>query len=219
MSQISKFLEKTSKRQLLITLVPSLFILFGMLGAHFIFNINFMFMMMDVAAIAGIHPLSGILSNLGILLWCSTAAICFFSFVIMHNCTYEARRFLFFSFIVSTIFMFDDFFQIHENLFNRYFGVSEIIYYIALAIFLLAYFIASRRTILQTDFGILLLSLAFFAISLIVDISEFHLSSVNEQYIYFFEEEAKWLGITCWCSYYTYTSYQFVISALCRCDS
>ena len=27
-----------------------------------------------------------------------------------------------------------------------------------------------------------------------------------------FEEGAKWLGISCWCSYYVHTAYQYAIN-------
>jgi hypothetical protein len=33
----------------------------------------------DTAAIARIHPIAGILSNLGVLLWCASASICLFA--------------------------------------------------------------------------------------------------------------------------------------------
>ena len=45
------------------------------------------------------------------------------------------------------------------------------------------------------------------AMAFIVLVSEVEYSE------YIFEEGAKWLGISSWCSYYVHTAYQFVVNA------
>ena len=39
----------------------------------------------DIAVVAGVHPLTGMVSNIGILLWCAAAAICLFSSSVLRH--------------------------------------------------------------------------------------------------------------------------------------
>jgi hypothetical protein len=203
-----------STRQLLITFVPSILVLLVVLGAHLVFNINVSQMTKDVAAIASIHPLSGFLSNLGILLWCSTASICFFSAMTIRNVMpRDSFRFLLSSALLSTYLLLDDFFQFHEALAIKYLGLSETIIFAVLAIFISAYLVSFRRTILQTNFCFLLLALSFLAASVALDMISEQGWLIGE-WEYFLEDGAKWLGIASWSSYYVHTSYQFLSAHL-----
>ena len=69
-------MKTVSARQLLITFIPSISILVAMVVVRVLFKVSMAAMTRDVTAIANIHPFSGILSNLGILLWCAAASIC-----------------------------------------------------------------------------------------------------------------------------------------------
>ena len=71
-------MKTVSARYLLIVFVPSISILLAVAVVSVLFKVSIPDMTRDVTALANIHPLSGVLSNLGILLWCSTASICFF---------------------------------------------------------------------------------------------------------------------------------------------
>lgn len=163
-------------------------------------------MTQDATAIAGIHPLSGFLSSLGVLLWCVAASICFFAAWTLRNSKpRDMPWFLLFSALLSAYLLFDDLFQFHEDLASRYLGLNEKVAVAALLIAISAYLIAFRRIILRTNFTVLLLALGFFATSVVIDTllcSE-----------YFFEDGAKWLGIASWCSYFAQTSHQFLVSA------
>jgi len=63
-------MKAISARQLSITLIPPVVLLVVVVAVNLVNQVNPGNMTRDMAAIAGIHPLSGILSNLGILLWC-----------------------------------------------------------------------------------------------------------------------------------------------------
>jgi len=76
-----------SVRQLLITFVPSLSILAALVVLKVLFQVTMFEMTSDVTSIAKIHPLSGILSNLGILVWCATASIAAFAALTLRNST------------------------------------------------------------------------------------------------------------------------------------
>lgn len=170
------------------------------------YKISIHTMTQDPAALGGIHPLSGFVSILGVLLWCAAAAVCFFAaWTILHSKQGDAFRFLLFSAILSSYLMLDDVFQIHEELASEFLGLNERIVTASLFIALVAHLVTFRRIILRTNFIVLLLALGFFATSVTVD-----QVWCRE---YFFEDGAKLLGIACWCSYFAETSYRFLVDA------
>ena len=212
--EIRGFAMKTvSPRQLLITFIPSISFLVVMAVVSVLFQVSMPAMTGDVTALAKIHPLSGILSNLGVLLWCAAASICVFAAMVLRNVEpRETFWFLFSSALLSAYLLFDDFFLFHEELAFRYLGLNQKVVYAALGIAVCAYIIAFRRVLLRTKFGVLLLALGFLAASVVMDaILEPWLLRLGH-WEYFFEDGAKWLGIASWCSYYVHTSYQLLVS-------
>ena len=207
-------MKTVSARYLLIVFVPSISILLAVAVVSVLFKVSIPDMTRDVTALANIHPLSGVLSNLGILLWCSTASICFFSAMTLPN--FKPRDmfwFLLSSFLLSAYLLFDDFFQFHEVLASRYLGLDEEVVYTALGIAVSAYLIAFRRVILRTNFGVLLLALGFLATSVVADTAlKPWLWRRLGHWLFLFEDGAKWLGIASWCSYYVHTSHQLLVS-------
>ncbi len=207
-------MKTVSARQLLITLIPSILILVAMATVSVLFQVSMGAMTRDVTAIANIHPLSGILSNLGVLLWCAAASICAFAAMTLRNVKpRDTFWFLLSSALLSAYLLFDDFFQFHERLASRYLGLNEKVVFAALGVVVSAYLIAFRRVILRTNVGVLLLALGFLATSVVIDsILESWLSRQIGHWSYLFEDGAKWLGIASWCSYYVHTSHQLLVS-------
>lgn len=205
-------MKTTSARQLLITLTPSLFILLVMVITSVLLHVKISTLTRDFAAIANIHPLSGMLSNLGVLLWCVSASISGFAAIILREVVSKSIfRFLLFSSLLSVYLLLDDFFLFHENLASRYLGLSEKLLFVALGIALFTYLIVFRRIILQTNFSVLLLALGFLATSVGIDVILESWSLRLGHWTFFFEDGAKWLGIASWCSYYVHTSYQLIL--------
>jgi hypothetical protein len=207
-------MKTVSARQLLVTFIPSISILVAMVVVRVLFKISMAAMTRDVTAIANIHPFSGILSNLGILLWCAAASICAFGAMILRNVKpRDTFWFLLSSALLSAYLLFDDFFLFHEDLASRYLGLDENVVFVALGIAVSAYLIAFRRVILRTTFGVLLLALGFLATSVVIDaiLDPLWLWRLGD-WEYFFEDGAKWLGIASWCSYYVNTSHQLLVS-------
>ena len=205
-------MKKTSIRQLLITGIPSICILIGIAIVSIILDINLRLMTRDVTAIAKINPLSGILSNFGIILWCSSGSVCFFAaFAIRNIESKDSFWFLFYSGLLSAYFLFDDFFQFHEILAGHYVGIREMYTYMALGMAVLIYLFIFRRIILRTNFSFLLMSFTFLASSIATDLFQSWLMLRIGHWEFFIEEGTKWLGIACWCSYYVQTSYNFVV--------
>lgn len=202
-------------RQLLITSIPSIIILSAMVMVSIFFQVPTSFMTRDVTAIANMHPLSGILSNLGVLLWCVSASICGFSAIALrNNVPRDTFLFLLYSSLLSAYLMFDDLFLFHEDLAFRYLGLSEKYVFVALGILVFAYLIVLRQTILRTDISGLLFALGFFAASIAVDVIFEPWLVRLDHWSFLLEDGIKWLGIANWCSYYIQTSYRFLAGAV-----
>ncbi len=179
------------------------------------FQVNIDTMTRDVAVIANIHPLFGILSNLGVLLWCVAASICGFAAIILRDIKpRDPFWFLLSSALLSGYLLLDDFFLFHENLAPRYLGLSEKFVFATLGIAVSAYLIAFRWIILRTNFSTLLLSLGFLTTSVVIDvILEPWLGQLGH-WMFLFEDGAKWLGIAFWSSYYVDTAHRLLVSTL-----
>ena len=208
-------MKKRSIRQLLITSVPSVLILAGIAIVSIILDINLGLLTRDPTSIAKINPLSGILSNFGIILWCSAATACFFAAIAIRNT--ESKDFFWFLFcsgLLSAYLLFDDFFQFHEILAGNHVGISEIFTYMALGITVLIYLFIFRKKILLTNFSFLMISFIFLASSVATDVFQSLLMSRVGHWEFFIEEGTKWLGIAFWCSYYVQTSYHSIVVAI-----
>ncbi|MFW5451366.1 MAG: hypothetical protein ACKE9I_07185 [Methylophagaceae bacterium] len=206
-------MKSINKRHLLITLLPSILILVIVAIVSIYFNVKIPLITRDVAAIGKINPLYGILSSLGVLLWCVTASVCFFSAMILKNIG-QANNFWFLlnSAFLSSYLMLDDLFLFHESLASMYFGINEKVVFVILGLVVFAYLTKYRLKILKTNYSVLLLALGFLSLSVVID-------TVLEQWLwrtgswkFFIEDGFKWLGIVSWCSYYMHTSLLLIIN-------
>src|SRR5574344_2729314 len=72
-------LKTISPRHFSVTFAPALSVLLAITAARLFLGVSMPNMTRDITAIANVHPLSGVLSNLGILLWCVAATVCGFA--------------------------------------------------------------------------------------------------------------------------------------------
>lgn len=147
----------------------------------------------------------GFFSNIGILFWCAAAAICFFSFALLQN-YYRSRKmhsFILYSGIVTSVLLLDDLFLIHEEVAPKYLFIPEKFVYLIYAVMLLVYLVKFRKTILKTDFSLLILALGWFALSIVFDKGYIPLSPsmVKRGFDFYLEDGAKLLGIVSWFAY------------------
>ncbi|MDJ0899332.1 MAG: hypothetical protein QNJ55_11015 [Xenococcus sp. MO_188.B8] len=143
----------------------------------------------------------GILSNLGILFWAAGSAICFFSAAIITyiNPKSQAFYFLLFGGIITTVLLYDDFFQFHERVFPKYLNTSESQVFIIYFLMILAYLIFFRKKIMATDFLVLGMALLGFTISATID--EVFVNHFRGKFLV--EDGFKFLSIISWTTYYT----------------
>lgn len=163
----------------------------------------------DMAAIAQVHPFTGVISNIGILLWNSTATVSIFCGTLLFlRKSNHAGAFLLWSGLFSLVLLFDDFFLFHELIAKRYLGLSEktvfILYGCIITVLLLHY----RQLIIQTNYPLLAVALIFFGGSIFVDILQ---DSLSIEWPVLLEDGLKFLGISSWFGYYIWTSYHLLI--------
>lgn len=156
----------------------------------------------DPTAVAGIQPFTGIVSNLGVLAWCATATICFTGAYVARKTMSKKTQsgFFLFSGIITAALMIDDLFLFHETVFPDMLHIRQEFVYALYMILISIYLVRFRKTILNTDFGLLLSAFFFFGLSILVDLSPFHQA-------FLVEDSFKLLGIVTWAAYLFKTSF------------
>lgn len=144
----------------------------------------------------------GAVSYVGILLWCAAAAICLFARGLVRDPDREElRRFLLASALLTSLLGLDDLFMLHDVVAPEYFGVSEKAVVLAYGLAALGYVARFRRTVLKTEYFLLLLAGGFFALSVGIDAMD-----VDDSRFLLVEDGAKLAGITAWLSYLAHCS-------------
>jgi hypothetical protein len=195
-------MTKVSRRALLVILVAAAIPLIGVAVTRIFLQIPISAMTRDVNAIAGIHPLVGILSSLGILLWWTSASVYLFAAYLLRDVPgATGGGFMVYSGLLSFYLGLDDLFQIHEKLAPRYLKVPELGGYALLGLATVFYLWRYRHVLRRADTVLLMLALALLAASVAVDaVLEPWLRRLKD-WEYFVEDGAKWLGICFWTSF------------------
>jgi hypothetical protein len=113
----------------------------------------------------------GVLSNLGILLWCAAAATSLFAFLLVHRASGRIRpgAFLLYAGIFTACLLMDDFFQGHEKVVPRILGLHERVVFVAYALALVAYLVVFRQDLAKSEPALLLIGIGLFAVSILTD--------------------------------------------------
>ena len=205
-------IKKTSIKMLLLVFFFANLILVAVATINRIYQVPFTLMTSDPTAIAGIHPLSGVLSNLGIILWCFATSNCILAATIMRSIgTKKLFLFLLYSSLLSTFLMLDDLFQFHEDL-STMIGLNQKVIYVLLATAVITYLINFRKILIQTNIIPFIIALASLFLSIVLDTIVYKIfGSQLGDWLYFMEDGAKWIGIVFWCFYFSYTSFQLIM--------
>ena len=159
----------------------------------------------DIAAISEVSPFYGVISTVGILFWCASAAICFFSSLLIRREKLSLNFVWFFliSGIFTMILMLDDLFMLHEHIIPKFLRIPQRAILAGYPILAVLYLIRFRATIVQTYYEILLLAFGFLAISVVLDVIPNFLADWRP----LFEDGAKLLGIVSWFVYLSSACY------------
>jgi len=168
------------------------------------------FFLRDPTAISGRPFFFGLISNLGILLWAATAAICLFSYAVLsrYSRDSELAKFLLGAGIGTTILCLSDLFRIHETVFPDYFGIREEIVFGVYGLLMVLYLLRFRAVILRTEYFILATSFILFGLSVEYDIltpGAVVISSITgiSRFNFFLEDAPKLIGISTWLIYFS----------------
>ncbi len=160
----------------------------------------------DPVVTNGGHPMTGFLSNLGVIIWSATVAICFFTYFVLSKRKKKSAFTSFFLFagIVTTVLLLDDLFLIHERWFPVLLGLPEEVVYAAYIGTILGFLFFFRKVIFfKTDFLLIYLACGLFALSIGTDVF-----FVQSGFVYLFEDGTKFLGIVTWCFYFFYHAFK-----------
>lgn len=176
--------------------------LLGIAIVRLLLPIEVSYLTRDVAAIAHIHPLTGALSSLGILLWWTSATVWLFTALVRRGRPGAAGTgFLVYSGLLSAYLGLDDLFQFHEFLAQEYLGVPERVVFGLLAMATATYVWRYRRLLVTADGAPLLLALGLLSFSVVADdVVAVFLSAIDD-WQYLIEDGAKWLGIALWTAF------------------
>ncbi|QPC82007.1 hypothetical protein G4Y79_20305 [Phototrophicus methaneseepsis] len=124
----------------------------------------------DTTYEGGVPFYTGFISNLGILIWMSAAAICYFTYLLLRSYPdHPARQFLLASSLLSFYLTVDDLFLLHDDVFLNYVGVSEPVVFTLYIVLVGIYFLSFRHLLRRSEYVLMLLAAIFFFISLAVD--------------------------------------------------
>jgi hypothetical protein len=165
----------------------------------------------DPADITGSSPFLGVLSNFGILLWCSTVAICVFAFLLLRRLPGRQKTalFLLLAALLSTLLMLDDFFLFHERVFPEVLHWRQRYPLILYALLTGGYLLAFRKTILESDYRMLVAAFGFFALSIGVDAVQGPFSG-RVPFHHLLEDGFKLFGLANWLGYFGQCAWQAV---------
>lgn len=156
----------------------------------------------DPADITHTSPFLGVVSNICILLWCASAAICFFSFFIFRKTeAHSAAIFFLFSGLLTSMLMLDDLFLLHERIFPQYLHWRQRYIYLSYVSVVLVYLATFRQIIFKNNFLVLSLALGFFFMSVAVDCMAAKMDNLVSYY-HLFEDGFKLFGLASWLGYF-----------------
>ena len=153
---------------------------------------DFIEILRDPAQQNGQSSFLGFLSNIGVWLWVSSAAICFFSGMTGDVAADGSqRKLLFLVCLLSTLLAVDDFFMIHD----RY--VRQKVCFLIYAVCGVALFIFYYKMIIEIEGFAFLLACLLLALSILTDLTENYIP-LNYPVSQVLEEGFKFIGGASW---------------------
>ncbi len=184
-------------------MVPAVAIIATIAVASLLVDVRIPTLTRDMASLANIHPLTGALSNLGILLWCVASTVSLFAAWTLRRASERCLlRFLVASGALSAYFMVDDLFLVHDYLIPHHVGLWEKAVYLGIASATAAYLYAFRHYILQSHKMLLGIAVILLALSMSIDaVFASYLHRIGDWHV-FLEDGLKWMGITYWLGFH-----------------
>lgn len=153
----------------------------------------------DPASIMGTPFYLGFFSYIGILFWCASAVVCFFSRAVIPDEpeSKRIRSFLLYSGLITALLMFDDLFLLHEMVLPELFFLPEMVVYLIYLNILLVYAILFRAELMNSEFIILVIAAGLIGASQFVDSIPMPIPEDS-----FLEDAVKLFGIVTWFTFF-----------------
>ena len=154
------------------------------------------------------HSHYGAISNLGVLIWCATAAICGFAAVSLYvrEGGSEKVEFMTFAALMTSVLVLDDLYLLHDHVLPA-FGVPQLLVYAVYAGLALAYLWRCRAAILNSHYIVFLAAGGLLATSILID----QVLHNDAAWRIMLEDGAKLYGICLWAGFHVIAA-----AALCR---
>jgi hypothetical protein len=165
-----------------------------------LFGVSIPALTRDLSAVAGVNPLLGLLSTLGILIWSATAAVWLCTYIIAQGADLSQQRLAASSVVLTAWLAFDDGFQFHEFLAPHYLHIAENWVLFGLLCAISAYLFTFRNQLRRTPYR-LNWALGLLSASVIVDLLSESAEPLLGQWEYFVEDGLKWAGIVGWLAF------------------
>ncbi len=185
----------------------ALLVLGGSLLANVALDASLEELVNDPMATTGGHPLTGVLSHLGVLTWWAAASICLFAFGLMRRWSGDAElaRLLFWGGALTAFLTFDDLFMFHEDLVRRHTPIPQPAAIGAVVLLVGLYVWRFRRSIRVGEWPLVVVAGILFAGSIGMDFLS-DLGEVLEAWetpavATFIEDWLKLSGILVWATY------------------
>jgi len=204
-------LKNVFRKDSLLTMVkiyiPGVIFLIAMAMFSLMNDFHFSYLSRDPVQIMDAKPYIGLVSNIGILIWCSTAAILFYSSKLssMAGKPKIQTNFLVYAGFITLMMLIDDQFLLHDMIFPEYLHVDENVFFVfyGLSVIALVYFF--WKFLLQTDYVLLILAFGFLGASAVSDY--LIVIGFTNSYSQVIEDMLKFFGIVSWFSYFLRTAY------------
>jgi len=201
---------KISPRLLVLMYGPAVSLLAIVALAALRLNLPISMLTCDLAGLANVNPLCGVLSSLGVLLWCVTAAISLFAAAVTSSRgDYRQSAFLIAFAALSLILMLDDMYMFHEYLAAEFLGLRQRYVILAYMVITIGLLVSFRKIILAGDYAFLVVAIGFFSFSVGI---EKVLSYHKDSWFYLVEDGTKFLGLVSWAGYFIRHSWFQVVA-------
>lgn len=189
---------KSTKSAILLILIISGVLISPIILLHNLGGIAFAELTRDPIAFLEGSAYTGILSQIGILIWAAISSICIFSSYSLPKDikNRKTKNFFLASGLLTFMLGVDDTFILHEET-SKYLGFSEKFIFLFYAFCIFAYISRFYSFIANSEYSILGLAFFCFGISIFLDILE--PQDINP---YIFEDGAKLIGIISFLVYY-----------------
>jgi hypothetical protein len=166
----------------------------------------------DVATVAEVPWYSGLVSQVGAVLWAAGATVCLLAYVVLRSlgaARPRALRYLLHAGLVTGFLLADDLFLLHEEVVAIHLSVEQRTVYAAYLLLLLAFVVGNRRELLSSRWIVLFAAFGLLGASMGMDLvtDTFHDSllvegSFYERYEVVFEDGVKLFGILTWFAFH-----------------